>query len=146
MRRRALNLLGLYSLAAITACVPAPTPQQNYDNALKNLERAEARLDNLRPAYDAARERAALAVCEEIAGTTPEASAEGAIAHLETLLTDGAATTADKPLDEGTKADAKTKPPLATPMPLSTSCSTPTNKCRSRPRPSPSQSPRPAKQ
>jgi hypothetical protein len=113
MRRRALNLLGLYSLAAITACVPAPTPQQNYDNALKNLERAEARLDNLRPAYDAARERAALAVCEEIAGTTPEASAEGAIAHLETLLTDGAATTTDKPLDEGTKAGAaKRKPPL----------------------------------
>lgn len=67
-------------------CVPAPTPQENYETALKNLERAEARLDNLRPAYDAARQRAAQAVCEEIAGATPETSAEGAIKQLEGIL------------------------------------------------------------
>jgi hypothetical protein len=119
MRRHTLTLLGLLSLTAITACVPAPTPQENYDAALKNLERVEARLDNLRPAYDAARERAALTVCEEIAGTTPEASAEGAIAHLETLLTGGAATTADNPAEDDKPAEdqananaAKPKPPL----------------------------------
>ena len=58
MPRHTLTLLGLFSLTAITSCVPAPTPQENYDAALKNLERVEARLDNLRPAYDAARERA----------------------------------------------------------------------------------------
>jgi len=113
MRRHTLTLLGFFSLTAITACVPAPTPQENYDAALKNLERVEARLDNLRPAYDAARERAALTVCEEIAGTTPEASAEGAIAHLESLLTGGPATTADNPAEDKADGDAaKTKPPL----------------------------------
>jgi hypothetical protein len=116
MRRHTLTLLGLSTLTSLTACVPAPTPQQNYDTALKNLERVEARLDNLRPAYDAARKQAALTICEEIAGTTPEASAEGAIANLETLLTGGAATATDPATDDAAdKADgapAKPKPPI----------------------------------
>jgi hypothetical protein len=86
MRHHPLLLL-LLSLTTIAACAPAPNPQADYEAALKNLERLEARLDNLRPAYDAARQRAAQTVCEEIAGTTPEASAEGAIANLENLLT-----------------------------------------------------------
>jgi chromosome segregation ATPase len=107
-------LVYILILAALTGCMPAPTPQENYDAAMKNLERVEARLDNLRPAYDAARKQAALQVCEEIAGTTPEASAEGAIANLEALLTDGAAaTTTDKSTDEKTDGDAaKTTPPI----------------------------------
>lgn len=108
MRRN--TLLALLSLAALTACAPAPDPQADYDNALKNLERLEARLDNLRPAYDQARQRAAQTVCEEIAGATPEASAENAIARLQTVLTDGAGVTADETKTDDTKA--KPKPPL----------------------------------
>jgi hypothetical protein len=88
-------LLLLHSLTTLAACAPAPNPQADYEAALKNLERLEARLDNLRPAYDAARQRAAQTVCEEIAGTTPEASAEGAIANLENLLTGATPPTAD---------------------------------------------------
>jgi hypothetical protein len=114
MRQHTLSILSLLSLTTLTACAPAPNPQADYDNALKNLERLEARLDNLRPAYDAARQRAAQTVCEEIAGTTPEASAENAIANLETLLTGGPAATAETPADgeAATDAAAKPKPPL----------------------------------
>lgn len=102
-----INYLTLFLLAG---CVPAPTPQENYDAALKNLERAEARLDNLRPAYDAARQRAAEAVCEEIAGATPETSAAGAMKQLEGLLSGNVATN-EAVGDAAGDAD-KPKPPI----------------------------------
>jgi hypothetical protein len=60
-----------------------PGAQKKYDAAVEDLERAQARLDNLRPAYDAAREKAALAVCKEIAGVTPDESAMAALTQLE---------------------------------------------------------------
>ncbi|MGD9636087.1 MAG: hypothetical protein AB7G28_04540 [Pirellulales bacterium] len=103
---RRLTLIHLFLLAAIGGCMPEPTPQEKYDDAVKSLERAEARLDNLRPAYDAARQKAALKVCEEIAGTTPEQSAADALSNLEGLLT-GAAT---DPATEGAPAGDAKKP------------------------------------
>jgi len=97
-------------LISIIGCVPAPTPQENYETALKNLERSEARLDNLRPAYDAARERAAQAVCQEIAGATPETSTEGAIKQREGILS-GNVGTNEAVGDAATDADKK-QPPI----------------------------------
>lgn len=102
--------LGILVLNSFNGCVPAPTPQENYETALKNLERSEARLDNLRPAYDAARQRAAQAVCEEIAGATPETSAEGAIKQLEGILS-GNVGTNEAVGDAAGDADKK-KPPI----------------------------------
>jgi hypothetical protein len=67
-------------LVAIAGC--GPSAQENYTAAVKDLERAESRLDNLRPAYDAAREKATLAVCKEIAGVTPEELAMAALTQL----------------------------------------------------------------
>lgn len=99
MRRQTLSVFSLLSLTTLTACAPATDPQADYDNALKNLERLEARFDNLRPAYDQARQRAAQTVCEEIAGATPEASAENAIANLNNLLTGSATVDADATLE-----------------------------------------------
>jgi exonuclease VII small subunit len=111
MRHHPLLLL-LLSLTTLAACAPAPNPQADYEAALKNLERLEARLDNLRPAYDAARQRAAQTVCEEIAGTTPEASAEGAIANLENLLTGATPPTADADTTAASDADKKKAAPV----------------------------------
>jgi hypothetical protein len=70
----------LFVLVAIVGC--GPSAQEKYDAAVKNLELAQARLDNLRPAYDAAREKAALTVCKEIAGVTPDESAMAALTQL----------------------------------------------------------------
>jgi hypothetical protein len=71
----------LFTLVAIAGC--GPSAQEKYDVAVKDLERAQARLDGLRPAYDAAREKAALVVCKEIAGVTPDESAVAALKQLE---------------------------------------------------------------
>ena len=71
----------LFVLVAIAGC--GPSAQEKYDAAVKDLERAQARLDNLRPAYDAAREKAARIVCKEIAGVTPDESAMAALTQLE---------------------------------------------------------------
>jgi hypothetical protein len=103
-------ILCVLILTSLPGCVPAPTPQENYETALKNLERSEARLDNLRPAYDAARDRAAQAVCQEIAGATPETSAEGAIKQLEGLLS-GNVGTNEAVGDAAGDADKK-QPPI----------------------------------
>ena len=48
--------------------------QEKYDEAVDNLTRVQKRLDNLRPAYDAAKQTAMLAVCKQITGVTPEES------------------------------------------------------------------------
>ena len=72
-----------------------PSGQEKYDAAVMNLERAQARLDNLRPAYDAAREKAALTVCKEIAGVTPEESAMAALTQLESTADQAVAIQAD---------------------------------------------------
>jgi hypothetical protein len=71
----------LLVLVTIAGC--GPSAQEEYDAAVKDLERAQTRLDNLRPAYDAGREKATLAVCKEIAGVTPDESVMAALAQLE---------------------------------------------------------------
>jgi hypothetical protein len=80
-----LHILGFFLfLLTITGC--APSAQEEYDTAVRNLERSEARLDNLRPAYDAAVKQAKLIVCKELAGVTTEEQTEVALANLEGLL------------------------------------------------------------
>jgi ribosome-binding protein aMBF1 (putative translation factor) len=67
-----------------------PSAEEQYDAALRAVERQQERLDALRPAYDAARRTAALAVCKEIAGFTPDESATAALNQLESALTQAA--------------------------------------------------------
>jgi hypothetical protein len=86
-------------LVAIAGC--GPSAQEKYDAAVKDLDNAQARLDNLLPAYDAAREKAALAVCKEIAGVTPDESAMAALTQLE-----GAA-------DQAAKGQPANSPPVS---------------------------------
>ena len=90
------------SLLLFSGC--GPSPKEKYDDAVRELDRAQAQLDNLRPAYDAARQTAANAVCREIAGTTPEESASAALQGLGDVLNQ---TAIGKP-DEGKQA-ANTK-------------------------------------
>jgi hypothetical protein len=80
MVRRIVFLWLLFLVAATVGC--GPSAQEQYDDAVADLERAEARLDNLRPAYDEARKQAELIVCKEIAGTTPDESAMAALSQL----------------------------------------------------------------
>ncbi len=82
MRRFSTLLL---MLVGLTGC--GPTPQQQHDSAVRALNRAQERLDALRPAYDAARQTAALAVCKEITGATPEESAAAALKGLNEAMT-----------------------------------------------------------
>src|SRR3954463_378455 len=84
----------------------AESPQQKYDAAVRDLERAQERRDGLRPAYDQARLTAANAVCREIAGTTPEESASAALAGLSDTLNTQTALT---PLDDAAKQDEAKK-------------------------------------
>jgi hypothetical protein len=88
----------LMMLLLVAGC--GPSPQEKYDAAVRDLERAQARLDNLRPAYDVARQTAANAVCKEIAGVTPEESAAAALQSLGAVLDQ----TAAAPGDDGKKA------------------------------------------
>jgi hypothetical protein len=82
--------LVLFSFA-VTGC--APSAQEEYDAAVRNLERSESRLDNLRPAYDAAIKQAKDTVCKEIAGVSTEEQTEAALANIEGLLSGAAAKT-----------------------------------------------------
>jgi hypothetical protein len=79
----------------IVGCADS-SPKEKYDEAVKDLDRAQARLDHLRPAYDAARVRAANEVCKEIAGTTPDESASAALAGLGKALEDPSMTALDE--------------------------------------------------
>jgi len=71
-------------LVVLVGC--RPSPQQEYDTALSIVNRQQERLDALRPAYDAARHKAALVVCKEIAGVTPDESASVALEQLQGIL------------------------------------------------------------
>jgi hypothetical protein len=73
----------LLALVGISLVGCGADPQQVYDQAVASLERAEARLDNLRPAFDLADEKAMLTICKEISGTTPEESAMGVLSQLQ---------------------------------------------------------------
>lgn len=85
-----------------------PTPQEEYDLALSILNKQQERLDALRPAYDAAQQKAAQMVCKEIAGVTPEESASAALGQLQDILgqTVDAQTPATQPADMTNVNDA----------------------------------------
>lgn len=87
----------------------SPSPKEKYDEAVRGLERAQSRLDNLLPSYLQAQKTAADAVCKEIAGTTPEESANAALAGLGDVLNQAAVPpTADaKPAADGEKPKGK---------------------------------------
>ncbi|HEX4416116.1 MAG TPA: hypothetical protein VH107_20965 [Lacipirellulaceae bacterium] len=95
--------LVLAFLLIIAGCA-GESAKEKYDEAVKDLERAQTRLDHLRPAYDAARVTAMNAVCKEIAGTTPEESASAALAGLGKALEDPSLTA---PVDAKAGDDAK---------------------------------------
>jgi hypothetical protein len=99
MLRRLSILLVLVSLAG--GC--GPSAKEKYDAAVQEVDRAQAQLDKLRPAYDAARQTAANAVCREIAGTTPEESASAALAGLGNVLNQ----TPPASTDEGKQGSAE---------------------------------------
>jgi hypothetical protein len=105
------SVVALFVLV-IAGCA-GESAKEKYDEAVKDLDRAQTRLDHLRPAYDAARVRAMNETCKEIAGTTPEESASAALAGLSGALSDpsltGAGTSADdiKTPGEAPKAPGK---------------------------------------
>lgn len=86
MWRNSCVLLAL--LVSTAGC--GPTPKEKYFEAQRDLERAQSRLDNLLPSYLQAQKTAADAVCKEIAGTTPEESANAALAGLGDVLNQAA--------------------------------------------------------
>ncbi|HVT27797.1 MAG TPA: hypothetical protein VHE81_07255, partial [Lacipirellulaceae bacterium] len=67
---------------------------------------AQSRLDDLRPAYDRARQTAANEVCRELAGTTPEESANAALQGLGGVLNQTALPTTE---DESKKDKTEKK-------------------------------------
>ena len=92
----------LVLVLVISGC--GPSAKEKYDAAVQEVDRAQAQLDKMRPAYDAARQTAANAVCREIAGVSPEESESATMGDVLNQLT--AATP-----DEGKKVDgAKTAP------------------------------------
>lgn len=98
----------LISIAlVVTGC--GQTPKEKYDEAVRDLERAQSRLDNLLPSYLQAQKSAADAVCKEIAGTTPVESANAALVGLGDVLNQAAVPpTADaKPAADGEKPKGK---------------------------------------
>jgi hypothetical protein len=82
MFRRLWILFALVSV--VSGC--GPSAKEKYDAAVHELDRAQERLDRLRPAYDAARLTAANALCREIAGTTPEESESAALQGIGNAL------------------------------------------------------------
>lgn len=97
-----LSILAIL-LLIVTGC-GEPSPKAKYDEALRDLDRAEAKLDSLRPAYDVARQTAANAVCKEIAGATVEESATAALAGLGEAMNPATAPPAADPAGDTKKA------------------------------------------
>ena len=85
--------------------------QEKYDEAVDNLTRVQKRLDNLRPAYDAAKQTAMLTVCKEISGTTPDESAVAMLGQLEGV----AAQAAKEPAADATATPGQKKKPVGDP-------------------------------
>jgi hypothetical protein len=101
------SFLVLFACAFFLVGCAGESAKEKYDEAVKDLDRAQKRLDNLRPAYDTARVRAANEVCKEIAGTTPEESASAALAGLGKALEDPTLTAPAPATPDATKAGGK---------------------------------------
>jgi hypothetical protein len=84
----------LFALLSVVSGCSGPSAKEKYDAAMRELDRAQERLDRLRPAYDAAKLTAANALCREIAGSTPEeangAAADAALKGLGDVLNQAA--------------------------------------------------------
>ena len=81
-----LQRLSVLLLLAATVTGCGPSAKEKYDEAVRELEKAEATLDSMLPAYQAAQQLAANEVCREIAGATPEESMTAASANIGDLL------------------------------------------------------------
>jgi hypothetical protein len=92
----------LLVVVGLSGC--APSAEEKLKQAERDLERAESRLDSLRPAYDEARKTAENAVCKEIAGVTVEESANAALAGLGNVLNQ---TAVPAPAEGAAPADGK---------------------------------------
>jgi len=85
MQTGALFAIAGLLLSGLAGCA-GPSPQEEYNTAVNVLNAEQARLDNLRPAYDAARQTAILAVCKELAGATPDELTTAAFEQLQGLV------------------------------------------------------------
>jgi hypothetical protein len=88
----------LLVLVTVVSGCGGPSAKEKYDAAVQEVDRAQAQLDKLRPAYDAAVQTARNAVCREITGTSPEESETATVGDVLNQLTVA-------PPDEGKKAD-----------------------------------------
>jgi hypothetical protein len=82
-----------------------PSAKEKYDAAVREVDRAQEQLDKLRPAYDLARQTAAIAVCKEIAGVTPAESESAAIQGIGDALNQ----LATPPTDNAKQGDSAKK-------------------------------------
>jgi hypothetical protein len=82
----------------VTGC--GPSAEDLYDEALRQVSREQERLDSLRPAYDAARQAAMQTVFKEIAGATPEESAQSTLEQLDAIASAGNQREGEVPKDE----------------------------------------------
>ena len=106
MLRRISALL----LLAITLTGCGPSAKEKYDAAVQAVDQAQAQLDQLRPAYDSARQAAAIVVCKEIAGVTPAESESAALQGIGNALNQlGAPPATDAKQDEPGKKVAAGK-------------------------------------
>jgi hypothetical protein len=101
---RRLSIL-LVLVLVVGGC--GPSAKEKYDAAIQEVDRAQAQLDKLRPAYDAAVITATNAVCREITGTSPEESESAAAQGVSDVLNQLTAA----PPDESKKVDGAKNAP-----------------------------------
>jgi hypothetical protein len=95
------NAILVVFLTLFVGC--GPSPKEKYDAAVQEVDRQQAQLDKLRPAYDAAVVTATNAVCREITGTSPEESESAALQGVGDMLNQIAAPPAEGKKVEGAK-------------------------------------------
>src|SRR5882757_7351332 len=103
MSRR--NAILVVFLTLFVGC--GPSPKEKYDATVQEVDRQQAQLDKLRPAYDAAVITATNAVCREITGTSPEESESAAAQGVSDVLNQLTAA----PPDESKKVDGAKNAP-----------------------------------
>jgi hypothetical protein len=76
-------MLGAIAFVVFAGC--GPSAQDLYNEAVRQVAVQQENLDRLRAGYDAARQKAILAVTKELAGATPDENAQNALKQLEGL-------------------------------------------------------------